>query len=217
MCPEITSIGARKARVHRRSLRLAPVALLALLTLPGCGGSPGGDTVSAERPAIAATSLPVGGQTTTSAPGKPELDLSPPPAIDGFANHQGSCDGFPLHLQYPDDWQTSSTSSTFGTRRIEDDDDTFSVNIVQDVGSAHVATQTAMFRQGGARTVGEISIAGRTVEVLGGAPGTYHLFAPHPWGGGLVGYYSIAVQSSLGDAETLRILDSLAPVEGCVE
>ncbi len=213
-CQSSKSSGSRRKSPARRDRMPSGLILVCLIALPvgACGGGNVGDIASGEPPAPGANREPA-----VASPDVPRLDLSPSPPIAGFAAYEGSCTEFPLHVQHPSEWEISTTGNAFGNVRIDDDDDSFSVRISEDVGSIVVAEQLAMARQLGATTVGEVTIAGQTVEVLGGGTGGYLLFVPHSWGGDLVGYYSIEVYSSLGDAETLRILDSLVPVGGCVD
>jgi len=207
-----SSGNSRKSPARRDQMPIGSVLvfLLALL-VGGCDGGNGGDIASGEPPVPAANREPA-----AASPDHPKLDLSPSPPIAGFAAHEGSCTEFQFHVQHPSEWEISTSGNAFVGARI-DDDDSFSMKIREDIGSILVAEQMAIARQVGGTTVGEVTIAGQTVEVLGGGTGGYLLYAPHSWGGDMIGYYSIEVYSSLGNAETLRILDSLVPVGGCVD
>lgn len=63
----------------------------------------------------------------------------------------------------------------------------------------------------GAEEMGRIDVGGHEVRVLGRDAGLM-LHTPH--GGGAL-FHSLGVSSSLGVEETLRILDTLEPLEDC--
>lgn len=193
------------------ALSVAVAAIMSIVV--GCGGSPGDHEVAPEA-ATSATATGDSDAPGTAASSPADLDFSEKPAIAGYVRFRGGCGGeFPFHFQHPEGWAFTANHLGFFTER--DAGPRFGIRVGDDMGSVHVTNQMAMLKQAGARTVGEVRIGGRTVEVIGREEGNYFLFAPHPWGDAAVMYHGLSVGSSLGEEETLRILDSFEPIEGC--
>jgi hypothetical protein len=195
------------------ALCVAVAAIMLLVVVVGCGGSPGDQEAA---PEAATSGRPAGDSDApdTAASRAVDLDFSEKPAITGYVRFRGGCGGeFPFHFQHPEGWTFTANHLGFFTER--DAGPRFGIRVGDDMGSVHVTNQMAMLKQAGARTVGEVRIGGLTVEVIGREEGNYFLFAPHPWGDAAVMYHGLSVGSSLGEAETLRILDSFEPIKGC--
>ncbi|MDH3947671.1 MAG: hypothetical protein OEU74_01805 [Gammaproteobacteria bacterium] len=176
-------------------------ALVAVVMLAGIGCE--GQSPQDERPGVAQSENNFGSQPLT-------LDYGAKKAIDGYRRFEGACPTFPYNLQYPADWEVQASRGV-SISKTRSNDTRFIVSIRQDHGADHAGRfETTMLGQG-AEEAGHIEVGGHKVRVLSKGE-RYILHTPH--GPGAL-FHQLDATSSLGAEETLKILDTLEPLEDC--
>lgn len=186
---------------YERSSGIATILLAAVLM--ACGGEGAADGGDQEAP-VPGEEAPASGSEILT------LDYGPQDPIDGFRRFEGSCSTFPYNLQHPENWEMQPTGG-YAISKTRSDDTEFFIRIHEDHGSIHAANLERLVMDQGAEEVGRIDVGGHEVRVLGRDAGLM-LHTPHGVG---AMFHNLGVSSSLGVEETLRILDTLEPLEDC--
>lgn len=199
--------------------RGAALALAFAVPMAGCGGDAIEGAATDRPPAPTArerSSEPAAAAAAVAdgpAAGTASFDYTPEPAVPGFVRHEGRCDSyFRYSFQHPAEWEVESTSN--GASRMRVDEEIFNLSVAGDLGEIQAARMNEAARTQGIETAGEITIGGRRIAVHRPEPHSYAFQIPHPVGG-LVMYHQLQAWSTFPVEETLRILDTLEPIEGC--
>jgi hypothetical protein len=139
-----------------------------------------------------------------------QLDYGPKPPVAGYERFGGDCRTFPYSLQHPAAWEVqASRGVSIGKTRT--DDTQFGMSIREDHGSVHAANLEKTVMAQGLTEVGRIEVGGQQVRVLNMGD-RYVLHTPH--GAGAL-FHHLEVLSTLGVEETLRLLNTLEPLQEC--
>ena len=201
---EHCELRGRESEMSRKMTISGVLAVAAMLAGIGCGGSSLPDegataqVPSPDQPGVAAGSQPE------------KLDYGPKSPVSGYKRFEGDCRTFPYSLQFPEGWEMQA-SRGMSISKTRTDDTQFGIGIRENHGSVHAANLERTVMAQGAKEVGHIDVGGRQVRVLN-LGDRYVVHSPH--GAGAL-YHHLEILSTLGLDETLRILNTLEPLEEC--